>query len=66
MYVIIKFVMINVSVLPYVKNPEENPVFSVHFTRTWQDTLTVSLHNFLALIYQVREVSVFLHPGYLR
>nr|CAD7201638.1 unnamed protein product [Timema douglasi] len=38
--------------LPFVKNPEENPSFAVHFTRQWQDTLCVSLHNFLATIFQ--------------
>ncbi|PSN38125.1 WD repeat-containing protein 91 [Blattella germanica] len=38
--------------LPWVKNPEENPVFQMHFTRHWQDTLLVSLHNFLATIFQ--------------
>lgn len=40
-------------VLPYIKNPEENPIFSLHFTKQWQDTLLVSLHNFLASIFQV-------------
>ncbi|XP_023724016.1 WD repeat-containing protein 91 isoform X2 [Cryptotermes secundus] len=38
--------------LPWVKNPEENPVFQVHFTRQWQDNLLVSLHNLLAAIFQ--------------
>jgi hypothetical protein len=41
-----------------MKNPEENSVFQVHFTRQWQDTLLVSLHNFLATIIQVCFVSV--------
>ncbi|GFG39309.1 hypothetical protein Cfor_02234 [Coptotermes formosanus] len=44
--------------LPWMKNPEENPVFQVHFTRHWQDTLLVSLHNFLATIFQVRCITV--------
>ncbi|XP_045483199.1 WD repeat-containing protein 91 [Harmonia axyridis] len=39
-------------VLPYVKNPDENPTFSLHFTKHWQDTLVLSLHNFLASIFQ--------------
>lgn len=39
-------------ILPWVKNPEENPIFQMHFTRHWQDTLLVSLHNFLATIFQ--------------
>ncbi|KAI4461900.1 hypothetical protein MML48_5g00008602 [Holotrichia oblita] len=38
--------------LPYIKNPEENPVFSLYFTKHWQDTLLVSLHNFLASVFQ--------------
>ncbi|XP_017778951.1 PREDICTED: WD repeat-containing protein 91 [Nicrophorus vespilloides] len=38
--------------LPYIKNPEENPTFSLHFTKQWQDTLLVSLNNFLASIFQ--------------
>lgn len=40
------------SVLPYIKNAEENPTFSLHFTKQWQDTLLISLHNFLASIFQ--------------
>lgn len=40
------------SVFPFCKNPEENPVFAVCFTKQWQDTLLVSLHNFLATIFQ--------------
>lgn len=39
--------------LPFVKNPEDNPTYSVHFSRQWQDTMLVSLHNFLATIFQV-------------
>lgn len=38
--------------LPYMKNPEENPIFKLHFMKQWQDTLLVSLHNFLATIFQ--------------
>ncbi|XP_055541697.1 WD repeat-containing protein 91 [Wyeomyia smithii] len=37
---------------PFCKNPEEHSAFSVCFTRQWQDTLLVSLHNFLSTIYQ--------------
>lgn len=39
-------------VLPFIKNAEENPVFQVYFTRQWQDTMLVSLHNFLSVIFQ--------------
>ncbi|XP_043488246.1 WD repeat-containing protein 91 [Polistes fuscatus] len=38
--------------LPFIKNPEDNPIYSVHFSRQWQDTMVVSLHNFLATIFQ--------------
>ncbi|XP_067011129.2 WD repeat-containing protein 91 [Anabrus simplex] len=38
--------------LPFIRYPEENPSFALHFTRQWQDTLLVSLHNFLAMIFQ--------------
>lgn len=39
-------------VFPFCKNPDEHPIFSVCFSKTWQDTLLVSLHNFLATIFQ--------------
>ncbi|KYN05285.1 PREDICTED: WD repeat-containing protein 91 [Cyphomyrmex costatus] len=37
---------------PFIKNPEDNPVYSVHFSKQWHDTMLVSLHNFLATIFQ--------------
>lgn len=40
------------TVFPFCKNPEENPIFAVCFTKQWQDTLLISLHNFLATIFQ--------------
>lgn len=58
-----KRLICQILVLPYVKNPEENPTFKVHFTRQWQDTLLVSLHNFLATIFQV--CLVFLQQEYV-
>ncbi|CAH0771053.1 unnamed protein product [Bemisia tabaci] len=39
--------------LPYMKSPEENPLFATYFTKQWQDTLQIALHNFLASVYQV-------------
>ncbi|KAI5700864.1 hypothetical protein M8J76_012096 [Diaphorina citri] len=39
--------------IPFIKNPEENTLFSLYFSRQWQDTLLISLHNFLACVYQV-------------
>lgn len=40
------------AVFPFCRNPEEHAVFAVCFTKQWQDTLLVSLHNFLATIFQ--------------
>lgn len=40
------------TVFPFCKNPDEHAVFAVCFTKQWQDTLLVSLHNFLATIFQ--------------
>ncbi|XP_040159259.1 WD repeat-containing protein 91 [Anopheles arabiensis] len=37
---------------PFCKNPEEHAAFAVCFTKQWQDTLLISLHNFLSTIYQ--------------
>lgn len=38
--------------LPFIQKPEENPSFSLYFTRSWQDSVLVSLHNLLATIFQ--------------
>jgi len=40
------------SALPYLKGPEESPTFAMYFTRQWQDTLLVSLTNFLSIIFK--------------
>ncbi|KAF7996912.1 hypothetical protein HCN44_002558 [Aphidius gifuensis] len=37
---------------PFIKNPEENSIYSVYFSKQWQDTMIVSLHNFLSTIFQ--------------
>jgi hypothetical protein len=37
--------------LPFLPNPENNPTFVNYFSRQWQDTLLLSLHNFLAIIF---------------
>ncbi|XP_050533685.1 WD repeat-containing protein 91 [Daktulosphaira vitifoliae] len=39
--------------LPYLKNVEENPLFAIYFTKQWQDSFFVSLHNFLSIVYQI-------------
>lgn len=46
-------VFYNIAAFPFVKNPEDNPTYSVHFSKQWHDTMLVSLHNFLATIFQV-------------
>jgi len=38
--------------LPYVKDPQDNPSFSLYFSRQWQDTLFLSLNNFLSVVFQ--------------
>ncbi|CAH1783822.1 unnamed protein product, partial [Owenia fusiformis] len=38
--------------LPFLRNAEENVVFAKYFTKQWQDTLMVSLHNFLGVVFQ--------------
>lgn len=43
----------DITAFPFVKNPEDNPIYSVHFSKQWHDTMLVSLHNFLATIFQV-------------
>ena len=39
-------------VLPYLKSPESDPNFSIFFSKGWVETFTLSLHNFLATIFQ--------------
>jgi len=36
----------------FCKNPEEHSNFAVYFTKQYQETLFLSLHNFLATIFQ--------------
>ncbi|KAL1494765.1 hypothetical protein ABEB36_010311 [Hypothenemus hampei] len=48
-------------VLPYIKNPEDNPIFALQCTKQWQDTLLLSLHNFLATIFQYMPVPTLAH-----
>jgi len=37
--------------LPFIKNPELQPLFETYFTRAWLDTFTLSLHNFLSTMF---------------
>jgi hypothetical protein len=48
--------------LPFIKNPEENPTFMVYFTRQWQDTMLISLHNLLAVSFQVKCAIFCFYP----
>lgn len=36
----------------YCKQPEDHPSFAIYFTKQYQDTLYLSLHNLLATIFQ--------------
>ncbi|XP_018423390.1 PREDICTED: WD repeat-containing protein 91 [Nanorana parkeri] len=38
--------------LPFLPAPDANPTFSTYFSRQWADTFTVSLHNFLSVLFQ--------------
>lgn len=38
--------------LPFVRNPDEHPFFSVYFSQAWIDALIVSLQNFLNIVFQ--------------
>ncbi|XP_012527660.1 WD repeat-containing protein 91 [Monomorium pharaonis] len=46
--------------LIFIKNPEDNPAYAVHFSKQWQDTMLVSLHNFLATIFQCMPLPTLL------
>ncbi|XP_054723207.1 WD repeat-containing protein 91-like [Uloborus diversus] len=38
--------------IPFIKNADEHPSFSVYFSRQWQDTMLLSLHNFVSVVFQ--------------
>jgi len=38
--------------LPFIKNPEENPIFSVYFSKNWTESFYISLQNFLNVVFQ--------------
>ena len=58
--------------LPFIANPETHPTFSPYFSRQWQDTLLLSLQNFLSLVFAClptpklasfnRSVNLIFHP----
>lgn len=39
-------------VLPYLKKPDEDPTFRVFFNKSWVETFSLSLHNFLSTIFR--------------
>ena len=38
--------------LPFIKNPVDNPTFSIYFNQKWIDTFAVSLQNFISIVFQ--------------
>jgi hypothetical protein len=38
--------------LPFLKNPDDHPFFSVYFSQSWIDALIVSFQNFLNILFQ--------------
>ncbi|XP_035223574.1 WD repeat-containing protein 91-like isoform X1 [Stegodyphus dumicola] len=38
--------------LPFTKNADEHPTYAVYFSRQWQDTMLLSLHNFISVVFQ--------------
>ncbi|XP_075066523.1 WD repeat-containing protein 91 [Mixophyes fleayi] len=47
--------------LPFLPAPDANPTFSTYFSRQWADTFTVSLHNFLSVLFQCMPVPTLLN-----
>ena len=43
-------------VLPFLKNPEQNPGLEMYFSSLWQETFPLSLHNFLNAIFQSMRI----------
>ncbi|CAL1527973.1 unnamed protein product [Lymnaea stagnalis] len=46
---------------PFVTTPSDNPMFSMYFSKQWQDTLQLSLHNFLSVVLQAMPVPTLLN-----
>ncbi|XP_033757120.1 WD repeat-containing protein 91-like isoform X2 [Pecten maximus] len=46
---------------PFIKSPEENTTFVMYFTKHWQDTYFLSLHNFLSVIIQAMPAPTLLN-----
>ena len=54
--IIIIIIILCISVLPFIKNAEENATFAMYFSRQWQDTMFLSLHNFLSVILSTMRI----------
>ncbi|ELT95333.1 hypothetical protein CAPTEDRAFT_162335 [Capitella teleta] len=48
-------------VLPYTKSAEEHTLFAMYFTKQWQDTFFLSLHNFLSVIFSCMPKPVIMN-----
>ncbi|XP_030841451.1 WD repeat-containing protein 91 [Strongylocentrotus purpuratus] len=48
-------------VLPYLRNPEQSPLFSLYFSKQWEETLKISLHNFLSIIFQSMPLPILMN-----
>ncbi|KAG8188425.1 hypothetical protein JTE90_007994 [Oedothorax gibbosus] len=46
--------------LPFIKNADEHPTFSAYFNRQWQDTMLLSLHNFISVVFQSAAMPILL------
>ena len=46
--------------LPFLRAPESHPSFETFFTRSWLDSFTFSLHNFLSTVFQNLPLPVLL------
>jgi len=44
------------SALPFIKNAEENATFAMYFSRQWQDTMFLSLHNVLSVVLSTMRI----------
>ncbi len=42
--------------MPYLANPQEQPLFRQYFSKPWQETFLISLHNFLSLAFHQMQV----------
>ncbi|CAN2387191.1 phosphatidylinositol 3-kinase regulator activity, partial [Pristimantis euphronides] len=51
--------------LPFLPAPDVNPTFSTYFSRQWADTFTVSLHNFLSVLFQCMHILLWPIPTIL-